>query len=263
MTIFNHTPIGDAMRCRGYSPPTALAYDDAVGWPFFRRIAARFAKVARWHGLRFTSAADVGCGTGLFARHLSLYWGAKIFAVDLSPAMLAAARKRCAGLGVQFLQQDLRRLVLPHPVDLITAHFDTLNHLTGPGDLAQALQSIAANLRPGGWLYFDLVTPCAPLGGYDVVLRRVLTGSGLLFEQRAQWVPRRRLIGVRARVTAISRNGFARREDRHVERAYGPVELNHALAAAGLITRGVYDEATLRPVGRCPSRLVVVAQKPV
>lgn len=250
------------MRRGGYSPSTALAYDDAVGRPFFRRIVARFAQLVRAHGIRFASAADVGCGTGLFAAHLSLVHAVPVVAVDASPAMLAAARARCDGLGVQFLQQDLRHLVLPHAVDLITAHFDTLNHLTGRGDLALALQSLAANLRPGGWLYFDLVTPCAPLGGFDVVLRRVLTGRGLLFEQRAEWIPRRRLIGVRARITARNACGFARREDRHTERAYGAVELGRALAGAGLITRGVYDEATLQPAAHCPPRLVVVAQKP-
>lgn len=250
------------MRRGPYSPSTALAYDDAVGRPFFRRAAARFARLARAHGIRFSTTADVGCGTGLFAAHLNLVYGVPVIAVDLSSAMLDAARERCAGLGVQFLQQDLRALALPRAVDLITAHFDTLNHVTGPGELALALQSLAANLRPGGWLYFDLVTPCAPLGGFDVVLRRVLTGRGLLFEQRAEWVPCRRLIGVRARVTARNACGFARREDRHVERVYGPAELGRALAGAGLITRGVYDEATLQPATRCPPRLVVVAQKP-
>jgi SAM-dependent methyltransferase len=254
--------IEGTMRRGGYSSSTTLAYDDAVGRKFFRRAAARFATLARRHGMRFTTAADVGCGTGLFARYLSLVWGAKVFAVDVSPAMLEAARRRCAGLGIDFFRQDLRRLVLPHRVSLVTAHFDTLNHLTGSGDLAMALQSISANLTPGGWLYFDLVTPCAPLGGCDVVVRRVLTGNGLFFEQRAEWLPRRRIIGVRARVAALTRCGGAVNEDRHIERVYGPRELGRALGGAGLVTRGVYDEATLRPADRCPARLVVVAQKP-
>jgi SAM-dependent methyltransferase len=208
----------------------------------------------------------VGCGTGLFARHLAGEWGVPVFAVDASASMLAAARRQCAGLNVQFLRQDLRCLALPSRVDLITAHFDTLNHLTGCGDLAQAMRSVAANLTPRGWFYFDLVTPCAPLGGYDAVLRRaLLKRSGeptRYFEQRAVWLPQRRLIAVRARVATRNPCSIAVAEDRHLERAYGATELGDAVAAAGLIVRGVYDEATLRHAGRCPPRLVVVAQKP-
>jgi SAM-dependent methyltransferase len=58
----------------------------------------------------------------------------------------------------------------------VTSNFDALNHLTGEGDLRIAFQRIAANLRPGGHLYFDLVTPCPSLGGVTYA-RRMNTRS--------------------------------------------------------------------------------------
>ncbi len=240
-----------------------LAYDDAVGWPFFRRVRARFERLARRHRMRFCSAADVGCGTGLFAAYLRRRWRVPlVFAIDNAPAMLRAASRRCTGLGVRFLLQDARRLALPRPVGLITAHFDMLNHLTGPGDLAQAVQSAFANLHSGGWFYFDLVTPCAPLGGFDAVRRRVRTRDGLLFEQRAFWQPRTRRIAVHASVATANRGGCACSAETHEERAYGPREIGRALLDAGFVLRGVYDEATLRAPGHCPARLVITAQRP-
>src|SRR5262245_4964440 len=178
----------------GYSSDTAAAYDQAVGVDWFRRAVARFERIVRRCRISFRDAADIGCGTGLFAHYLNRRWGVPVFAVDRSREMLAEARQRCAGLpGVTLLHQDVRRLSLPRPVDLITAHFDMLNHLANFCSLRAACLGVAANLRPGGWFYFDLVTPCAPLGGFDVVERRVLTmrsgSEPRLFEQRSVWLP--------------------------------------------------------------------------
>lgn len=250
-----------SVGAEGYRTTTGL-YDVAVGRDFFARVVARFARLVRRHRMAFASAADVGCGTGLFARHLASAWRVPVFAVDRAEGMLVVARRRCAGLDVQCLRQDVRALRLPRPVGLITAHFDTLNHLTGRGDLACALRRVAANLAPRGWFYFDLVTPCAPLGGFDAVRRSVVTSDGRIYEQRARWLPCRRLIAVRARAARISPCGVALAEDRHWERAYGAAEIDAAIAAAGLVTRGVYDEASLAVAESCPPRLVIVAQKP-
>src|SRR5262249_3066230 len=142
----------------------AKAYDETIGLPAFHSTRRAFETLARRYGLRFRSAADVGCGTGLFARYLSDCWGAPAWAVDISPEMLRMAEGNCLGANVRLLRQDIRCLRLPEPVDLVTSNFDALNHLTEEGDLRVAFQRIAGNLRPGGHLYFDLVTPSYPLG---------------------------------------------------------------------------------------------------
>jgi SAM-dependent methyltransferase len=131
-------------------------YDCAVGVPFFLRVRDAFEKLVRRYGIRFCSAADIGCGTGLFACYLNCCWGVPVFAVDKSAEMLRQARWNCSSAGVCFLQQDIRCLSLPSRVDLITANFDTLNHLRTPEDLRAAFNRVAVNLRPAGHFYFGV-----------------------------------------------------------------------------------------------------------
>src|SRR5262244_1027244 len=173
----------------------ASAYDQIIGWPAFHSARRAFESLARRYSLRFRSAADIGCGTGLFARYLSESWSAPVWAVDISPEMLRVAQRNCLGANVRLLRQDIRCLRLPEPVDLVTSNFDALNHLTGEGDLRIAFQRVAENLRPGGHLYFDLVTPCYPLGGGMTYARRMSARSRRLI-QRIRWDTARNLISI-------------------------------------------------------------------
>lgn len=246
----------------GYSRGTAAVYDRTVGNGYFARARQRFEPVMAAHRARFSSAADIGCGTGLFACYLRDRWGVPVFAVDRSAGMLAEARARCAERpGVTLFQQDARTLRLPRQVDLITANFDMLNHLPRYEDLDSTVKSVAANLARGGWFYFDLLTPCLPLAGFDAIVRRVQM-PGVTFEQRAVWLPRSRLIGVQARIRTRRGTSSCQMAEWHIERAYGVEEIGRVLREARLITRGVYDEATLGPARGCPPRLIILAQKP-
>jgi trans-aconitate methyltransferase len=128
----------------------AADYDSALGLRFFRRVRAAFERLRQEYGFVFRSAADIGCGTGLFARYLAREWRVPVFAVDRSREMLAQARRTCCGERVRLLQQDLRQLRLPRRVDLITANYDVLNHLTAPSELRQTLRRVRENLSPGG-----------------------------------------------------------------------------------------------------------------
>jgi hypothetical protein len=75
--------------------------------------------------------------------------------------MLRLARTRSFGLPVTLLRQDLRRLALPEPANLITCTFDTLNYLLSADDLLLALARFRRNLAVDGVLLFDLVTGAA------------------------------------------------------------------------------------------------------
>jgi len=242
------------------SPYSRIApiYDCTVGVPFFLRLRASFEKLARQYDIRFCSAADIGCGTGLFACYLNLCWGAAVYAVDNSVAMLRQAARNCRNADVCFLQQDIRCLALPSRVDLITANFDTLNHLKNPADLRRAFRRVAANLRPSGHFYFDILTPCQSANGYEVFARDHCTTRSWL-HQRIQWEPRTRIIRIIAR---------QRRADRCTpvvesvnERAYSADEIGRWLAEAGFKIRGVHDAETLLVATGCPARIIIIAQK--
>ena len=93
---------------------------------------------------------DVGCGSGQVAIDLVRKApGARALGVDLSTAQLAVARRRGAGLAVEFAQADAQ----VH--DFGTAAYDLIVSRTGTmffGDAAAAFANLATATRPGGRL---------------------------------------------------------------------------------------------------------------
>ena len=242
---------------RGYSR-LAPAYDRALGIPNFIGTRAAFEALVKRYSISFRSAADIGCGTGLFARYLSQCWGVPVFGVDRSPEMLRIAMQNCRASQVSFLQQDIRGLQLPFPVDLITANFDTLNHLLNPDDLVISLRRVAENLRHGGHFIFDLITPCEPLGGALTQFRE-LASKGCRVTQRIGWQPRQRMLAIN--VTLDSPQYSMPIRELHRERAYFPAEVGRWLLEIGFSIRGVHDATTLRLATACPARVIFVARK--
>jgi SAM-dependent methyltransferase len=104
------------------------------------------------------SFLDLGCGTGTLLgalRRRQPTW--RLTGLDLSAAMLAvAARKPTAGT------IGLARVPLEGPLpflrtfDAAGAFYDTFNHLPDLAALARTFAALAATLRPGGLLVFDL-----------------------------------------------------------------------------------------------------------
>src|SRR5262249_13733193 len=142
------------LRARPYS---ALAhdYDVALGLESFRRTKRLFNWLVKEFLIPFDSAADVGCGTGLFARYLSGRLRVPVFGLDQSRGMLRMAKRNCRGARVRLFHQDLRSMKFPSPVHLVTANFETINYLVSLGDLEIALKRIAESLRPDGHFIFD------------------------------------------------------------------------------------------------------------
>lgn len=231
----------------------APEYDRTIGGHSFELTRRNFEAVVRRFGLRFGSAADLGCGTGLFARYLCRRFQARVFAIDRSPEMASAARRRCAGLPIQVLQQDIRRLVLPRPVELMTANFDTLNHLLTPRDLRTALRAAARHLASGGHFFGDFLTPAMPMppGARVVVRFPHLT-------QVLRWLPRHHLL----RCHVVLRCGSAAPVvEQHWERVYLPSMLRRLFGEAGLGVISINDAGTGEPLNRPAPRIVIVARR--
>ncbi|MEY6433891.1 methyltransferase domain-containing protein [Thioalkalicoccus limnaeus] len=107
---------------------------------------------------------DAGCGSGRVTEHLCqrLRRG-MVIALDLSPAMLAEARRRLALFGEQvtFVRADLAR---PLPLKAVDAVFSTATfHWIRDHDALFA--NLAAVLRPGG----TLVAQCGGAGNIQRV----------------------------------------------------------------------------------------------
>jgi predicted TPR repeat methyltransferase len=233
----------------------APVYDAALGDRFFRGLRAAFEAIVRRYGIRFGSAADIGCGTGLFACYLSRKWRVPTYGVDRSRAMLAVAARSCRTCRVAFLHQDMRFLRLPCPVDLITANFDALNHVLTQADLADTLYGVAQNLAPGGHFIFDVLTDRQPA---RAVWTRRFELRGMILNQRIIWNSLRRTLVTRVALTQRGRPIAGRCV---VERGHDLAALGCALHAAGLTLRAVLDATTLKTPRSYPTRAILVARK--
>jgi predicted TPR repeat methyltransferase len=99
------------------------------------------------------SVLDLCCGTGLLASELIArgYW---VLGVDASDAMLARARER-VGSEVALARMALPDLTVDGVFDAAVCTFDGFNYLT-PDELRLTMAAVASQLRPAGWLVFDL-----------------------------------------------------------------------------------------------------------
>jgi demethylmenaquinone methyltransferase/2-methoxy-6-polyprenyl-1,4-benzoquinol methylase len=114
---------------------------------WWSRTAKRFAPVLAKPEAK---VLDLCCGTGDMTAALMKLRpanGEAVTGLDFSPVMLEGARKKFAGMNVQWVEGDAMRLPYPDAsFDLVTAAFGFRN-LT---NYADGLREIARVLRPGG-----------------------------------------------------------------------------------------------------------------
>jgi SAM-dependent methyltransferase len=240
------------------TPYATLApiYDALLGNRFFPQVRHTFEWLIRRYGIRFSSAADVACGTGTFVRYLRERGVQVVYGVDRSPEMLRMAIAKNRGNGARFLLQDFARLQLPQPVDLITCHFDSLNYLLTSDDLLQALSRFHSNLNPAGHLIFDMITDRPPWLGPGPRIER-MTGTGVSIVRVTRRDPRR---AIQTAHVSISRNGHLHRE-LHVQRGYPVAVVIRLLTRSRFNVLGAQDFQSLGPASPCTTRVVYVARK--
>jgi SAM-dependent methyltransferase len=131
---------------------------DAHGWDWYARVyGSRLADLLRKRGLEGSRVLDAGCGTGTLAIQLAAA-GFVVTGVDLSEAMLDVARGKDAERSVRWTAADLTTLDLGRAFDAVVAVADVLNHLETLADWEAVLRRLRAHLRPGGILFFDVMT---------------------------------------------------------------------------------------------------------
>ncbi len=147
-----------------------LAAVCSYGMPdFYNRMIHfnQYLALAPWlRGAPGARVLDVGCGVGRWSRLLASR-GATVTGVDLSPTMVAEARRRALRADLagrcRFLVQDLARLDAGGPYDLVLG-VTVLQHILDPGALRAAVERLAAHLAPAGRL---VLLEAAPSGTRD------------------------------------------------------------------------------------------------
>jgi SAM-dependent methyltransferase len=239
----------------------ALLYDALLGNAMFPLVRRNFEWVVRRYGIRFRSAADVACGTGAFVRYLC-QWGVPVVGVDRAIAMLRIAIQKNRENGAKFLQQDLRQLQLPYPVDLITCHFDSLNYLLSTRDLFMALCRFRANLTKGGYAIFDMVTDVSPEPKQGVRVRRFNLPCISSIWVIAQDPARQLRVVTMHNFFAVGAGKYRREREVHAQRQYPVGVVVELLVRCGFDVCGVYDAASLATATPRTYRAVYVARHP-
>jgi SAM-dependent methyltransferase len=112
-----------------------------------------------------TRVLDVGCGVGRWSRLLAAR-GAIVTGVDISPTMIAEARRRASAEGVadrcRFHVTDLAALDVEGEFDMVLG-VTVLQHILDPVALHAALARIRSRLAPGGRIVLLEVAPAVPL----------------------------------------------------------------------------------------------------
>jgi len=207
---------------------------------------------------------DLACGTGNVSFLLAeLGW--QVAGVDISHAMVAEARRKAAqrNATVTFVVQDAAELRLPPPpYDLCVSFFDSLNNITDPARLLQAMRAVRDHLRPGGLFVFDVNTRYAlenrffDQACWDPRER-------LRYDWRSAFDPATRLCTIRMRFLLREADGTVREfHETHVQYAYEEGELRTLLAQAGFVETETFHAYTLRPVQPATDRMLVVASRP-
>jgi SAM-dependent methyltransferase len=233
----------------------ASLYDALLGDRFFPKVQRTFERLVRRYAIRFTSAADVACGTGTFVRYLCERGVPIVYGLDRSPEMLRAAIAKNRGTIARFFRQDFAILQLPQPVDIITCHFDSLNYLLTTEDLLGVFRRFHANLNPSGCAVFDMITDRWPWKGQGPRVERA-TGEGVSLVRVTRWDRRR---AIQTASVSISRDGHAQREV-HVQRGYPVAVAGRLLAQSRFLLVGAHDFGTSGPVTRRTPRAVYVAR---
>ncbi len=189
---------------------------------------------------------DVCCGTGRLAALLTAR-GFRVTGLDVSREMVACARANAPA--AEFTVADAASFGLPGVCDAAVSTFDSLNHLIEPAALDSAFRNIAAALRPGSLLAFDMLLEEAyrTHWGESFALVRddhLLTITGAAFDARS------RIARVNVTMFRLLDGAWQRSDVTVEERCYSPDEISRALALAGFGELLCYDAGDLGMAGQ-------------
>lgn len=111
-------------------------------------------------GIRPEKILDLACGTGNITLPLAAR-GYDMTGIDQSAEMLCLARKKAddRGLRVCLSEQNIAAFDAGGIYDAVVCSFDSINYLTGTGDVLSCFSRVYETLADGGLFLFDVNTP--------------------------------------------------------------------------------------------------------
>jgi SAM-dependent methyltransferase len=212
---------------------------------------------------------DVPCGFGRHARQLAREGfpraaarrarsvsGFDVVGVDLSPAMIAEARRGGTAPRLHFVRGDMRRLAFDGTFDAVVNLFTSFGYFTHREN-RDVLRRMARALRPGGKILIDHRDPA-----FDAKWRKRrdwYRGAGLFVLDEARFDPVRGLSEATWLFVRPGERRVGRRAFRVYE--YTLAQWREMFRASGLRLTAAYSGYG-KPYRRGTGRLIVVGTRP-
>ena len=241
----------------------AEVYDQLMDNVDYERWADLYREILTGYGVPTGKVCECACGTGGLTIPLNRR-GYQMTGVDLSQEMLflAAQKARRVGLGIPFVQQDMRKLHLHRQMDAVIATCDGVNYLLEDKDALAFFTAAFAAIRPGGALVFDISTPWK---------LEHMRGDQLLCEDRPQvtymWQNRfdkgKGLLDMHLCIFIRQKDGSYRRIDEEQrQRAHTIQSLTSLLTAAGFTNIRAFGNSRMEAPREGEQRWHIAAMKP-
>ena len=242
----------------------AEVYDQLMDDVNYERWADFYRELLMAHGVAGGKVCECACGTASLTIPLNRR-GYQMTGVDLSQEMLwiGAQKARKLGLGIPFVQQDMRKLRLHRQMDAVIATCDGVNYLLKDEDVLAFFTSAWKALRPGGALIFDVSTP------WKLENAR---GDQIICEDREDvtymWQNRfdkaRGLLDMHLCIFLRQKDGTYRRiDEEQTQRAHTAENLRSLLFGAGFAHVRVFGNSRMEAPREGEQRWHIAAIKPV
>lgn len=239
----------------------AFSYDSLTQDIPYEEMLTYMETLLQRHHLKPETVLDLACGTGSMSVLLAKR-GYQVLGADLSEDMLAMAWEKASELEENlpfFICQPMEELQLPYEVDWVVCCLDSLNYVTEPDKVQQALGRIYDALAPGGALIFDINSPEKLMG---------LDGQIFLDENDDTYCVWRAEFDREENICYYGMDLFQREGElwqrsfeEHREYAYSVEQLTGYLSQAGFSIVEVYGERSLEAPKKGEQRIYFYAQK--
>ena len=256
-----------------YDEEIAARYDAAV--PVSQAEVEFYLELARAAESRRERTLELTCGTGRVAIPLARE-GVRVVGIDTSPAMLAEARKRGAGLPIEWLEGDMRSFDLGERFGLVYIPAGSFQLLLTIEDQLAALECIRRHLAPEGRFAFEVENP-QPVAIADWLTTRrgtlarrpdrdythPITGRHIRTSGTLEYHPSEQIYTSHGVFDELDDDGVVLR------RVYGQpmtlryhhrYELEHLLARAGLAIEALYGDVAKNEYRATSPDFIIVAK---
>lgn len=213
---------------------------------------------------------DLGCGTGIHARHLAEL-GYNVHGIDLSEKMLSGAQMQAEKLGrpehgsLDFALGDIRNYRTNRKFDVAISLFHVLSYQTGNRDVAAAIETAAVHLEPGGVLLMDFWYGPAVLESRPETRAKHLENELIRLTRIAEPVcyPNENAVDVNYLILIENKqsNQLERLAETHRMRYFFKPELEQFLENAGFDSLGIHEWLTQEPATDKSWSAVLIARR--